>query len=90
MEHETFDVLTKLQSFGLFVGQGGASHKRIKANVTCSDPEFLFFLGGRAGPRQTARKQPQQRFVFFISLFTVYRGGQIDYQWFYFRGNYFS
>ena len=30
MEHERFDVLTKFQSFELFVGQGGASHKRIK------------------------------------------------------------
>ena len=46
MEHETFDVLTKFQSFELFVGQGGASHKRIKANVTCSDPEFLCWGGG--------------------------------------------
>ena len=59
MEHETFDVLTKFQSFGLFVGQGGASHRRIKANVTCSDPEFLCWGGGgRGGPRPTARKQP--------------------------------
>ena len=46
MEHETFDVLTKFQSIELFVGQGGASHKRIKANVTCSDPEFLCVWGG--------------------------------------------
>ena len=62
MEHETFDVLKKFQSFGLFVGQGGASHRRIKANVTCSDPEFLCLGGGggvgRGGPRPTARKQP--------------------------------
>ena len=29
-------------------------------------------------------------FFFFISLLIVYRGGQIVYQWFYFRGNYFS
>ena len=33
MKHETFDVLTKFQSFELFVGHGGASHKRIKANL---------------------------------------------------------
>ena len=46
MEQEIFDVLTKVQSFGLFVGQVGASHKRIKANVTCSDPEFLCWGGG--------------------------------------------
>ena len=46
MEHETFDVLTKFHSFELFVGQGGACHKRIKANVTCSDPEFLCWGGG--------------------------------------------
>ena len=46
MEHETFDVSTKFQSFGLFVGQGGASHRRIKATVTCSDPEFLCLGGG--------------------------------------------
>ena len=46
MEHNTFDVLTKFHSFELFVGQGGASHKRIKANVTCSDPEFLCWGGG--------------------------------------------
>ena len=46
MEHETFDVLTKFLSFGYFVGQGGASHKRIKASVTCSDPEFLCWGGG--------------------------------------------
>ena len=44
MEHETFDVL--FQSFELFVGQGGASHKRIKANVTCSDPELSGGDGG--------------------------------------------
>ena len=43
MEHETFDVLTKLQSFRLFVGQDGASHKRIKANVTYAR---IFVLGG--------------------------------------------
>ena len=41
MEHETFDVLTKFQSFGLLVGGDGTSHKRIKGNVTYSDPEFL-------------------------------------------------
>ena len=41
MEHEIFDVLTKFQSFGLFVGGGGTSHKRIKGNVTCLDPDFL-------------------------------------------------
>ena len=58
MKHETFDVLTKFQSFELFVGQGGASHKRIKANVTCSDPEFLCWGGGGGGPGLTARKQP--------------------------------
>ena len=46
MEHETFDILTKFHSFQLFVGQGGASHKRIKANVTCSDPEFLCWVWG--------------------------------------------
>ena len=39
MEHETFDVWTKFQSFGLFIGGGGTSHKRIKGNVTCSDPD---------------------------------------------------
>ena len=53
MEHEIFDVLMKFQSF---VGQGGASHKRIKANVTGSDPEFLCW--GRRGPGPTDRKQP--------------------------------
>ena len=84
MEHKTFDVLTKFQSFGLFVGGRGASHKRIKANVTCSDPEFLCWGGGgvgrRGGPGQTAREQPKQRFFFFFtSLFIVYRGGQIVY-----------
>ena len=58
MEHETFDVLSKFLSFGLFVGQGGASHKRITASITCSDPEFIFVLGGgRGGPGPTARKQ---------------------------------
>ena len=46
MEHQTFDVLTKFLSFGLFVGQVGASHKRIKASVTCSGPEFLCWGGG--------------------------------------------
>ena len=46
MEHETFDVLSKFLSFGLFVGHGGASHKRIKASVTCLDPEFLCWGGG--------------------------------------------
>ena len=46
MEHETFNVLTKFHSFELFVGQSGASHKRIKANVTCLNPEFLCWGGG--------------------------------------------
>ena len=50
MEHETFDLLTKFQSFELFVRQGGA-------NVTCSDPEFWCW-GGGGGPGLTARKQP--------------------------------
>ena len=58
MEHETFDVLTKFLLFGLFVGHGGASHKRIKASVTCSDAEFLCSLGGGDGPGPTVRKQP--------------------------------
>ena len=60
MEHETFDVLMKFQSFELVVGQGEASHKMIKANVTCSDPEFLCWgwVGGWGGPGPTARKQP--------------------------------
>ena len=58
MEHETFDVLTKFQSIGLFVGGGGTSHKRIKSNVTCSDPEILCWGGGRGDPGPTARKQP--------------------------------
>ena len=49
MEHETFDVLMKFLSFGLFVGQGGASHKRIKAKVTCLDQDFFFFWGGGVG-----------------------------------------
>ena len=40
MKHETFDVLRKFQSFGLFGGGG------IKANVPCSDPEFLCWGGG--------------------------------------------
>ena len=56
MEHETFDVLTKFQSFELFVEQGEASHKRIKAIVTCSNPEFLCW--GWGGPGPTARRQP--------------------------------
>ena len=46
MEHETFDVLTKFQSFGLFIGGGGTSHKGIKGNVTCLDPDFLCWGGG--------------------------------------------
>ena len=58
MEHETFDVLTKFLSFGLFEGQGGASHKKIKASVTCLDPEFFVLGGGRGDLRPTARKQP--------------------------------
>ena len=91
MEHETFDILTKFQSFGLFVGQGGASHRRIKANVTCSDPEFLC-LGERGGGVVQGRllENSLNNVFFFISLFIVYRRGQIVYQWFYFRRNYFS
>ena len=63
MEHETYDVLTTFQSFELFLGGGGTSHKRIKSNVTCSDPDFFFMLGGgggggRGGPGPTARNQP--------------------------------
>ena len=58
MEHETFDVLTKLQSFRLFVGQAGASHKRIKANVTYARIFVLGGGGGRGGPGLTARKLP--------------------------------
>ena len=49
MENETFDVLTKFQSFELFVGQGEASHKRTKANVTCSGPECLCLGMGGGG-----------------------------------------
>ena len=44
MEHEIFDVLTRFQSFGLFVGQGGASHKRIKANLNAWIQNFC--VGG--------------------------------------------
>ena len=93
MEHETFDVLTKFQSFGFFVGQGGTSHKRINANVTCSDPEFLCWWGaggGRGVVQGRLLENNLNNVFFFISLFIVYRGGQIVYQWFYFRGNYFS
>ena len=99
MEHETFDVLTKFLSFGLFVRHGGVSHKRIKASVTtCSDPEFLCWGGGGGGGggwggvqgRLLENSLNNVFFFFFISLFIVYRGGQIVYQWFYFRGNYFS
>ena len=90
MEHETFDVLTKFLSFGLLVGQGGASHKRIKASVTCSDPEFLCWGGGVVQGRLLENSLSNVFFFFFISLFIVYRGGQIVYQWFYFRGNYFT
>ena len=46
MELETFDLLTKFQSFGLFIGGGGTSQKRFKGNVTCSDPDFLCWGGG--------------------------------------------
>ena len=57
MEHETFDVLTKFQSFELFVGQGGASHKRLKP---MSHARIQNFCVGRrgGGPGPTARKQP--------------------------------
>ena len=93
MEHETLDVLTKFQSFGLFVGQGGASHKRIKANVTCLDPEFLCLGGGGGGGgvvQGRLLENSLNNVFFFISLFIVYRRGQVVYQWFYFRRNYFS
>ena len=48
MEHETFDVLTKFLSFGLFVGQGGASHKRIKP-VSHARIQNFCVGGGGAG-----------------------------------------
>ena len=56
MEHEIYDVLTKFQSFGLFLGGGGTSHKRIKSSVTCSDTEFCVWGRGGSGP--IASKQP--------------------------------
>ena len=86
MEHETFDVLTKFQSFGLFIGGGGTSHKRIKGNVTCSNPDVLCLVGGVV---QGGLLENNVFFSFSSAYFIVYRGGQIVYQWFYFRGNYF-
>ena len=60
MEHETFDVSTKFQSFGLFVelfvGGDGASHKRIKSMSHSQIQNFC--VRGRGGPRPTARKLP--------------------------------
>ena len=64
MEHETFDVLTKFLSFGLFIGLGGASQKRIKASVTCSHPEFLC-LGGGEGVVQSRLLENSLNNVFF-------------------------
>ena len=87
MEHETFDVLTKFQSFG-FVGGGGTSHKRIKGNVTCSDPKFLCWGGGVVVQGRLLENSLNNVLFFSSAYFIVYRGGQIVYQWFYFRGNY--
>ena len=98
MKHETYDVLTKFQSFGLLLGGGGTSNKRIKINVKCSDPEFLCWGGGGGGGggggvvqgRLLENSLNNVFFSFFISLFNSLQRGQIVYQWFYFRGNYFS
>ena len=49
MEHETFDVLTKFLSFGLFVGQGEASHKRIKPVSHSRIQNFCVGVGGGEG-----------------------------------------
>ena len=57
----------------------------IKANVTCSDLGFCVGGGGRL---------LENSLTMFFSLsstyFIVYRGCQIVFEWFYFRGNYFS
>ena len=77
--------------FGLFVGEGGTSHKRIKGIVTCSNPEFLCW--GVGGVVQGQLLENSLKNVFFSlssAYFIVYRGGPIVYQWFYFRGKYFS
>ena len=72
MEHETFDVLMKFQSFGLFVGQGGASLKRIKANVTCSDSEFLCWGRWGGGVVQGRLLENSLNNVFFLFHQLVY------------------
>ena len=86
MEQETFDVLTKFQSFGLLVGGGGTSHKRIKCNVTCSEPEFLCWGGGGVVQGRLLENSLNNVFFSFSSAyFIVYKGGQIVYQWFLFQ-----
>ena len=85
MEHEIYDVLTKFQSFGLFLGGGGTSHKRIKSNVTCSDPEF-YVGGGLVQGRFLENSLNNVFFFFFISLFySLQRGSDClsMVQWFY-------
>ena len=84
------DVLTKFPSFGLFVGGDGTSHKMIKANVTCSDPGFFCVVGAVVRGRLLENSPNNVFFSFSSTYFIVYREGQIVYQWFYFRGNYFS
>ena len=54
---------------------------------------FFVFGGGGEGVVQGGLLENSLNNVFFSfssANFIVYRGGQIVYQWFYFRGNYFS
>ena len=51
----------------------------------------IFVLGGGVVQGRLLENSLNNVFFSFSSAyFVVYRGGQIVYQWFYFRGNYFS
>ena len=52
----------------------------------------IFMLGGGVVQGQLLENSLNNVFFFSFSsaYFIVYRGGQIVYPWFYFRGNYFS
>ena len=61
MEHKTLDVLTKFQSFGLFVGGGGGQSQKDLSQCHMLGSRIFFFCGGgggRGGSGPTARKQP--------------------------------
>ena len=69
MEHETFDVLTKFQSFGLFVGGVGPVTKGLKAMSHAQIQNCCVGVGGVVQGRLLENSLTNVFFFIFISLF---------------------